>query len=101
MMTPEPFDPAAGGAGLEQPAEQSSAQAPVQPVPASSVGSKLRADSGTLVLVLLFAAGAGAVYLLSLHPGPAKAAAEQLQVESQVNSALSQRMLMSRGMPFE
>ena len=45
---------------------------------------------GNMVLVLLFAAGLGCVYLLSLRSGPTEASAEQRKVEQQVDSAIMQ-----------
>jgi len=50
--------------------------------------SVLPAGGGNLLLAGLFAAGLGAVYLLSLRDGPATASAAQKQVDLKVTSAL-------------
>jgi len=76
--------------------EPANAPGQVLPEPSSagphlSRGGRLRAlGRGNMVLVLLFAAGLGCVYLLSLRSGPAKASAEQHRVELQVDSAILQ-----------
>ncbi|GAG49989.1 unnamed protein product, partial [marine sediment metagenome] len=54
-------------------------------------GGRLRALGWpNMAMMLLFAAGLGCVYLLSLRSGPAKASAEQRKVELQVDSAMLQ-----------
>lgn len=69
---------------------------PEGPVPAAgptestggleAIASRLR---GNWILVGLFAAGLASLYLMSLWKGPAAASAEQIQVQSNVEEALS------------
>jgi hypothetical protein len=47
-------------------------------------------SKGNLLLVAMFAAGMGCIYLLGLRGGPAKASAEQQRVETQVDTVLTQ-----------
>lgn len=67
-----------------------------QPVsPASEGGGavrrlkKISLLNGNLGLLLMFAAGIGAIYLLSLRKGPAEASADLRTAELQVNEALA------------
>ena len=71
------------------------AAAPLQPPQGSILpedeGASVRLlDRASLLLAGLFVAGIICMYVLSLKSGPAKASAEQLRVETQVNSALSE-----------
>jgi len=52
-------------------------------------GKKRFPIGGNLFLVVLFAAGLAALYVLRLRAAPAQASAEQLRVQSQVDTALT------------
>jgi len=73
-------------------------------LPDMSAGLRARAKSlkqGNLVLVMLFAAGAACVYLLSLRSGPSSASAQQEADEIRVASVLEQFQVEAarRGLP--
>ena len=52
---------------------------------------------GNMLLIALFAAGLLGVYLLSLRGGPAKASAQQLQAQRQVDEALRSMSVVANG----
>jgi len=68
---------------------------PPRPAPAAEGGStarslrKISLLNGNLGLLLMFAAGIGAIYLLSLRKGPASATADLRTAELQVDEAIS------------